>query len=103
MTTAQANFVQRVALALHGLDFVSCGPAPECAECGLADIDTMDCPEYEAAGEASFSWSECDACGSTLGGDRHYAHGIANDTRQVIHLDVCVDCIFYLSYGELPQ
>lgn len=26
-------------------------------------------------GEGSFSWSSCDGCGSTLGGDRHEAVG----------------------------
>ncbi len=32
----------------------------------------LDCPEQ---GCESFSWSRCDGCGSSLGGDRHTAVG----------------------------
>lgn len=32
---------------------------------------TMDHPEYEAYREDWFSWSRCECCGSTLGGNRN--------------------------------
>lgn len=33
-----------------------------------------DCP----CSESWFSWSDCEGCGSTLGGDRHHAVAIPN-------------------------
>ena len=39
--------------------------------------------------EGSFSWSGCDFCGSTLGGDRYCAHDENGN-----HLNICVDCLF---------
>lgn len=57
--------------------------------------------EIDLASEPGFSWSECDTCGSALGGDRHPAHARLS-SGQLIHLSVCEDCLFYLNYGTLP-
>ncbi len=95
------TYAEKVAHYLEGLN-VSTGACTGCAECGLEDCDDMNTPEYESAGEPNFSWSQCDGCGSTLGGDRHPAHGLTN-TGDIIHLDVCVDCVFYITYGDLPE
>ena len=57
----------------------------------------------EPEDEGSFSWSQCDACGSSLGGDRYAAHGFLKGTREIIHLDVCVDCLLYLANGDEPE
>jgi len=44
-----------------------------------------------------FSWSRCDGCGSTLGGDRHTVHvdveGEWNDAS------VCTDCYYASANG----
>lgn len=52
--------------------------------------------------EGSFSPSSCELCGSRLGGDRYPAHGV-NDDGEIIHYDICSDCLFYLANGELPD
>ena len=69
------------------------------AQCEHADgDDNHQC-------EASFSWSQCDSCGSTLGGDRYPATGVYtddNDTLQVIEFNICIDCAMYHANGELP-
>lgn len=56
----------------------------------------------EIAEEPHFSRSECDTCGSTLGGDRHPAHYAYGD-RKIGHLMVCVDCVFYMANGDVPE
>ncbi len=74
---------------LEGLDAVSSGPSPGCAECGLegSDVATSDVARwaydeaYQDAGEPYFSGSSCDACSSTFGGDRYAAHGLIPNVR----------------------
>lgn len=97
------EFKAAVAHYLKGLDAVSPGPCPGCEDCGLVDVDTMDDPRYEEAGEGGFSWQQCDSCGSTLGGDRSPAHCYNPDTKTILHLDVCVDCVMYLANGDVPE
>lgn len=55
--------------------------------------------------EGRFSWSSCDLCGSRLGGDRYAAHFFVDDDPQkdVIHIEVCVDCLMYLANGDEPE
>lgn len=49
--------------------------------------------------EAHFSWSPCQGCGSTLGGDRHDCHllGVNKKSGKVCVMDdsmaVCTDCL----------
>jgi hypothetical protein len=76
------------------------GTSCECSSCSDFDPETGD--------EGSFSWSSCDACGSSLGGTRHAAHGLISPKKfhkrtEVIHLDVCTDCLFYTANGDLPE
>jgi hypothetical protein len=76
------------------------GTSCECSECSEFDPEVGD--------EGHFSWSECDTCGCSLGGDRHAAHGlIAYKPRarrtHLIHLDVCTDCLFFVANGDLPD
>ena len=63
----------------------------------------MDNEQYQLAGEPSFSWSQCEGCGSRLGGDRHPAHATVGLNHEVVHLDVCVDCVMYLANGDEPE
>ena len=94
-------FTEAVESELEGVEAVSVGACPRCQECGLEDVDTMDCPEYESAGEPSFSWSQCEGCGSTFGGDRYPAHGFVEGS--LIHFEVCIDCLMYIANGEEPE
>jgi hypothetical protein len=81
---------------LEALEHVSTGACPGCEECGLPE----DAESYDS--EPSFSWSSCDTCGSTLGGDRHAAHGVSKGFG-IVHMDICTDCLFFIEYGEEPE
>lgn len=50
------------------------------------------------AKEPYFSWSVCECCGSTLGGDRYEFTGIVGKihSSERIELSCCVDCFGYL-------
>ncbi len=93
---------------LKHLSFVSTGSCPGCSECGL-DRDCSDL-EREQAEEPGFSWTACEACGSNhsgdadrvVGGSRYPAHGRDKDSA-ILHLSVCVDCLYYLNYGKLDD
>ena len=50
------------------------------------------CGRGEVHEEGEFSWSACDSCGSTLGGDRYAAHFIDPDGN-VCHENICIDCV----------
>lgn len=76
-----------------GMSHLSVGTCDTCSEC------------QDSTDEGRFSWSACDACGSSLGGDRFAAHYI-DDTdceRQPNHIEVCVDCLQYIANGTLPE
>ena len=89
MTTQE--FIESVEHYCAGLTVaVGClGP-----ECEYADGDD----DHQC--ETHFSWSQCDSCGSGLGGDRFTAYGLSND--EPIKLSICVDCAMYHANGELP-
>ena len=53
--------------------------------------------------EPSFSWGQCDSCGSTLGGDRDIAWLMPDDGKEPIELSICVDCVMFHANGELPE
>ena len=74
-------------------------PCPHCGE--LIDPDTQEPPDAENT-EGSFSCSSCDCCDSTLGGNREPAHGIDKDGN-LVHMEVCTDCVYYLNYGRLDD
>ena len=81
-----SKYTEAVERGLEGLSHVSGGICPGCP----------DCPEVD---EGFFSHAPCDCCNSTLGGDRYAAHG-ADPDGDLIHLDVCPDCVAYLANGE---
>ena len=76
-----------------GMMHLSVGTCDKCDEC-KNEID-----------EGHFSWTSCDTCGSSLGGDRFAAHYIdpTDCERQLNHIEVCVDCLQYIANGELPE
>jgi hypothetical protein len=84
-----SKFTQAVESMLDGLTAVGIGIIESCPEC-------ENCSD-----EGSFSWQSCDVCGSSLGGDRHVGHGYSGEN--LIHFDMCVDCLMYLANGEEPE
>ena len=55
---------------------------------------------YALANEANFSSTQCDGCGSNMGGDRHPAHTLLE--KEWIHIEVCTDCLMYIANGDEP-
>ena len=99
-TTPQAQaFLRAVERNLEGLEAFSVGACPGCEACGLSEDPTED--ERDLADEAHFSWSACESCGSSLGGNRHAAHYL--DEGEIQHLSVCVDCLHFHANGDLPD
>jgi hypothetical protein len=95
MTT---DFERDVAMYCQGLETVAVG-CPG-SKCEYADGD----PDHSC--EASFSWVQCDSCGSTLGGDRLPAVGLWRDESGAlldIDMEICVDCAMYHANGETPE
>ncbi len=92
---------------------VAVGPAASCQECrdayGIPDYADDDMAQERMLDEGSFSWSQCDSCGSTLGGDRYDAHGIAVSSTgfvadyEPLHLSICSDCLFFHANGDEPE
>lgn len=95
------HYQEAIERNLKGIEHVSTGACPGCSECDL-DKDCTE-EERELADEPNFSWIPCKACGSMLGGDRHKAHGIIQGTRELTHLEVCSDCLYFLNYGKLDD
>lgn len=113
---------------LAGLLNVSTGPSHACKECMESSPlpDGAACPHcgevldedsdemqswYDCASEGGFSSSQCDSCGSRLGGNRYSAHAWRGPTgkgrdsweEELIHLSVCGDCLCYLANGDVPK
>jgi len=101
-----SDFTEAVEHYLDGLEAVSSGPCPGCAECAVEGAEEETEEWYGLAGEPYFSWSPCECCGSHLGGDRHPAHGLIKGGKldgKLVHMDVCTDCLFYLANGDEPE
>lgn len=83
-----SKFTEAVKRGLEGFTHESVGPCP-------------GCPEEHEDEEGHFSWTSCDVCDSGLAGDRFAAH--ARDAEgNIIHLEICVDCLQYIANGEEP-
>ena len=97
------EFIEAIKCKLAGVEAFSVGACPGCEKCGLEDLRSCDDdPERcELADEPEFSWQPCDSCGSTLGGDRHPAHGLIDN--ELAHFKICIDCALYYANGELPD
>lgn len=53
--------------------------------------------------EAWFSWRACECCGSPLGGDRYQLRAVNKDDNEIVEYAVCVDCMYYITYGQLDD
>lgn len=49
-----------------------------------------------------FSVTPCPCCGSKLGGERH-EFTCLTDTGEIEEELLCVDCLFYVELGQLPD
>ena len=83
------------------------GKVCECSQCSARGDE--DSGERD---EGGFSWSSCDTCGSSLGGDRYPGHaldrdpqapGYVRDSANIIHLEVCADCLMFIANGDEPE
>ena len=88
------------------------GTSHKCDECTQGvEIDEDDIETLQMYNEGSFSWQECESCGSTLGGERHNAHAIhkeafgpdAKQPDNVHHVDICIDCLIFYANGDEPE
>jgi len=93
------TYLEHFTEGTEGITCISSGTALEgCSEC----YQGYEFEEGWFTTEPYFSWSSCDTCGSTLGGNREDAHGYLNDNT-LIHLSICVDCAVYIANCELPE
>ena len=79
------------------------GVCSKCEQCqsdyGMSQLEIEADPPDD---EGGFSWHDCESCGSAYGGDRFAAHGWSDDD-QLIHYEICGDCVHYLAYGIIPE
>jgi len=103
---------QFIAAVEHYCEGLIVSPGCRGSQCEYADgYEDHQC-------EASFSWHQCDSCGSRLGGDRTPASGIITgcyddkETEQaiadsgkceIIDLSICVDCVLFHANGDVPE
>jgi len=102
-----SKYTEAVEREMGGIVYSGSGVAYTCSECqrayGMEEEELQKATEEGSiVNEPSFSWSSCDACGSTMGGDRHAAHGFDKDGG-LYHLEICTDCLFFLEYGDEPD
>lgn len=62
-------------------------------------IETIETGRFEWQ-DAYFSSTPCDACKTTLAGNRY--HGLTFIGKEIADVNVCPDCLGYLSNGDLP-
>lgn len=58
---------------------------------------------FSHTGEPFFSWSPCECCGSSLGGDRYTVTAWKFGKSATIKITVCADCLYYEAYGQLDD
>lgn len=83
---------------LEGLEYVSTGLYKNCQECG----ESFGGDEVPEDDEGYFSWGPCESCGDPLGGTRYTAHG-RDRGGDLIHLAVCVNCLFEINGMEVEK
>jgi len=108
-TKRQQEWEDRVIEACNGtkdrrIDPGICGACESCQSAyGLGEDElTEGVEDGTIPDEGGFSWQSCEVCGSSLGGDRYAAHGIAAN-GDILHYDICCDCLEYLANGDIPE
>ena len=81
-----------------------CGACPECQSAfGMEELELQaGIEDGSIPDEGGFSWHDCELCGCPLGGDRYAAHGWSMDD-ELIHYDICQDCVMLTANGEVPD
>ena len=79
----------------------------ECDECSsnnttLVILDDQDLDD-DLVDDLGFSWSQCDVCGSTLGGNRYAVSDISEDGSECVPMEACQDCYIEIATGERPE
>lgn len=108
-----SKFTESIEHYCDGLT-VAPGAAACCVEClniyGIEETNDVDAMQEELyrLEASSFSWSQCDSCGSTFGGDRHEAHGLSYAdngklNHEIYHLSICTDCLLFHANGDEPE
>ena len=102
-----SKFTESIDRELKGIDHIATGLASCCGECCSAfDLSESEmsegCENGTIYDEGGYSNSACDSCGSTLAGDRYAAHGFGKD-GEVIHLDICENCLMFHANGDEPE
>lgn len=109
------TFQDSVEYHCQGIRSISPGLNIQCLECTenyyydgktLSEYSLEELEELQRKGklldEGAFSHSYCDSCGTPLSGNRYYAHGF-NNKREIVHLDICEDCVMYFANGDIPE
>lgn len=90
-----ALYQQTVAqfVADEGISFLSTGTE-----------SNLELSEYDASynHDAWFSWSPCEMCGCSLGGNREYLFA-RNAADELVQFTICEDCVYYVAYGRLDD
>lgn len=97
------DFETRFKEGMEDISHFSSGSAiRSCRQCVQSEYDAEAFQGEDTRQiEPYFSWSPCEICGSTLGGDREACHGIYNGS--MIHIVACADCVYFAEYGTLEQ
>lgn len=85
------DYIEQMKMNTQGMQYLTVGLCPDCAECatsmGYVDIDQynadLESGRLDGAG-GGFSWSACEICGDTDGGDREPYHYI-DDHGDIVH------------------
>ena len=109
LTYRQTQYVDRVIDEENATKYRSispgiCGSCPQCqSHYGMTEEELTEGYESgEVLEEGGFSYHDCEVCGCPLGGDRCGAHGWTSK-NELLHYDICQDCLFYLANGEVPD
>ena len=90
LTVRQVAWCDRIEAELQSVTFFSVGGCSGCTEDHCGDD-----------WEGRFSWSGCESCRSSLGGDRYPAHGYIHG--ELCHFEVCTDCLMYHANGDITD
>ena len=102
----QTEFIEAVDAECKDYKSMSPGICSSCDECqSTYGMEHDELEKVVSSGELpndpSFSWSGCDCCVSPLGHDLYDAHALTHK-GEIIHYDICGDCLCYLANGDLP-
>lgn len=80
-----------------------CSKCEECqSQFGLSEAElAKGIEDEEINDEGGFTWCACDCCHLLIGGMKYSAHAFQNG--ELVHLEICEDCMCYLASGYEPK